>query len=255
MLKQKEQENINSFDKYFEKKNPIFINPYLFDLNVDSFNLINSLSDSYLPYDTGIEIECSYNYKNNKPYSKSVFDHISNIVENNSTESEQRLRIPTGLIGLKCVWDICEVLQEDFILSSSGIHLHIDLTKYYDSNIQNKFKNNSDFIKKELDTWNYKGTYNKWRDDLSGGWVGFNFIFKTIEFRICEMTFNYEKLIKRIIHCQYIVKCIIEKDEILSLLKQDSIINNNDRNSLLKIIQENKHNSNISNKSKTIYGV
>ena len=173
-------------------------------LNKDD-KAVQELALFYLPYSTGFEIEC---YCKDEADFK-VFRNIPDIMEADvSKGSEQRFRIPNGIKGLQCLFNISIVLKKEALFNSaSGIHYHIDCTDYYDE-IINNLSLNSDYILKELDKWNYKGTYNSRRVSIGGGatWVRAQSGFKTLEFRIGEMTFDYQLLFKRIVHCNAIVR-------------------------------------------------
>ena len=164
----------------------------------------------YLPYSTGFEIECDIKTTCNK----DAFTSIKNIMEVDVNNYEQRFRIPNGLDGLKCLFEISVLLKEHALINNgSGIHYHIDFTDYYDSLSNSIIYRNKDWILKELDTWDYKGTYNT-RDirfTSSHNWVRFQADFKTMEVRIGEMTFDYGMLFKRITHCNDIARRLKEQ--------------------------------------------
>lgn len=209
--------------------NPI---PLLSLVSKESIDYVNSL----LPYSTGFEIECNYN----KQYNIDNFKSIPNILAVNNDSSEQRYRIPNGLKGILCLYTISQQLainsEEN---KGSGIHYHIDCTDCFEFITERFLNENSEWILKELDTWNYQGTYNlrKVSKESNHNWLRGNEQFKTMEFRIGEMTFDYKILIKRILHCNAIIKHLkdklgvpvkpsnydINKLEILEYLKGDSI--------------------------------
>ena len=164
--------------------------------------------NSYLPYSTGIEIEC-----NELPtYKISEFQNIPDIMEVGSSKNEQRFRIPNGLKGLICLYNICEKLHTNCSLNmGSGIHYHIDMTDAADLVFNNEFiAKHNDYIIGELIKWN---TAKKLNSDAAcsldcRGWVNFQSGFKTMEIRIGEMAFDYPTLVKRIIDGNRIAKHI-----------------------------------------------
>lgn len=163
--------------------------------------------NNYLPYSSGFEIEC------NKlcTFSIEAFKMIPDIMDINVDVSEQRFRIPNGVAGLICLYNICEQLKENSELNmGSGIHYHIDMTDCYESITNEVIKNNKDWILKELESWEYKGTYNPKEVSRYRSWVRFNEI-KTMEVRIGEMSFDYEVLVKRIIHANQITRRLREE--------------------------------------------
>lgn len=167
----------------------------------------------------------------------------------NNSYYEQRYRIPSGIKGIKCLYDIAFKLQINSIKTKSGIHYHVDCTdlsqikenKYYEED-RNKSLYHMDYLGKyselilsELDIWRYSGTYNK-RAFTNGGfsWIRLNTQFKTVEFRIGEMTFDYKVLLKRIVHINAIMRHVKneligdymrENHPILKYKEEDSIEN------------------------------
>lgn len=160
--------------------------------------------DSYLPFSVGIEIECD----NKKSFNEQIFKNIPNIIEVNCSSNEKRFRIPNGLKGMVCLFEITKLLKKECLLNPlSGIHYHIDMTDVFHFIDTTIIENNKNYILEELDTWEYKGTYNKRDVKLNVRcWVRFDSYKKTCEFRIGEMTFDYELIFKRILHCTDIIK-------------------------------------------------
>lgn len=160
---------------------------------IDYFN-------NLIPYSTGIEIECGYGVN----YNRENFAAIPDIMHISNDSSEQRYRIPNGIRGIICLYFISIQLKLNSELNfGSGIHYHIDCTDCY-RDLIGLFGLNSkipEWVLEELDSWNYKGTYN----DRKSSWIRFNSL-ETLEIRIGEMTFEYPLLLKRIIHCNDIVR-------------------------------------------------
>lgn len=179
----------------------IYYNP-LSLLNIKNQKILDSI-DNYLPYSTGFEIECDQ-----LNFIPKKFWDIPDIMDVNCDMNEQRFRIPNGLKGLICLYNICERLKLDCAINNgSGIHYHIDMTDWFDSINKEIIELNSEWILKELDTWNYKGKYNPRQLGLDyNGWIKFQNHFKTAEFRIGEMSFDYNILVTRIIHANRIIK-------------------------------------------------
>lgn len=215
-------ENINIIDKDLED---YLYNPLIL-ITVKDESIINRVN-KLLPYSTGFEIEC---FKS-EFFKDSNFTIIPNILAVQTDDYEQRYRIPNGISGLICLFNICNQLRLDSKLNPlSGIHYHIDTTDCFED-LKKVALNNQNWILNELDSWNYKGTYNARGIDISQRWIKFNCL-KTFEFRIGEMSFDYKVLVNRIIHANNIVKRlkdqinipeptypIIEADKILDYLK------------------------------------
>lgn len=177
--------------------NILYINPYEIQSNKEA-NLL-------LPYSIGIEIECSKNPEK----ENSIYDSIETIPYlmeyNTPNDTENKFRIPNGKEGLICLYEISNYCKENLLLNdASGIHYHVDCTDWMDDVKKHEISENiSDYILNELDSWNYKGKFNKrniaWNKKLN--WVNIRSnTFKTIEYRIGEMTFDYSTLLKKIVH-------------------------------------------------------
>lgn len=158
-----------------------------------------------LPFSIGIEIECD----KRPTFDLSDFTTIDNIMDVNIDSTEQRFRIPSGLNGLKCLYDISLMLYKNSVINpGSGIHYHIDCTSFFDKITREVLNLNSKGILAELSDWNYVGSYNS--KSVSYGmdhsWIRRQEDFKTLECRIGEMTFEYKLFFKRIIHLSQIIK-------------------------------------------------
>lgn len=166
-----------------------------------------------IPYSTAFEIECNivdaeeYTYESNQKIAlhNEIFKSIPDIMSVNNDIGEQRYRIPSGIRGIICVYNIANKLKIHSLLNpSSGIHYHVDCTDCF-NNIYDLFYSDlshTKYILDELDTWLEGDTAT---NRGIGSWFKFNSL-QTIEFRMGEMTFEYRKLIQRIIHCNAMVK-------------------------------------------------
>lgn len=163
--------------------------------------------DSLLPYSVGMEFEC--NKKSN--YDVEIFKSISDMIEVLVDSGEQRYRIPSGIKGIYCLKELSDNLKEYSTLNDgSGIHYHIDMTECFHLLNKNIIENNKEWVLKELDTWGYKGRYNRrdcdYKESQYSLWCVFQKHFQTAEIRIGEMTFEYDLLMKRILHCSDIIR-------------------------------------------------
>lgn len=171
--------------------------------------IVQKLALFYFPYSVGFEIETMTS-------DIRIFDEIPYLMENKSSVSELRFRIPNGIKGIQCLFNISIYLKKYTELNpDSGIHYHVDCTDVYDLFTFDFINKQSEYILTELDKWEYKGTYNPRLCVFSGNrnWVRFKDTLKTMEIRIGEMTFDYELLFERIRHCNEIVKTL--KDNLL----------------------------------------
>lgn len=175
---------------------------------------LKSVANSYLPYSTGMEIECNIKSTNGSRrdsiFVEEMFKSISNIMAVDIDNHEQRFRIPKGVEGAICLYNITEKLKEYSSLNpASGIHYHIDftdITRDQFNNLLEQHRGTNSFILKALKSWDYKGNYNSWYVSGAKDAVRFHKTYQTVEFRIGEMTFDYELIMKRILHCQNICK-------------------------------------------------
>jgi hypothetical protein len=160
--------------------------------------------DSFLPYSTGFEIECDYGAN----YNVECFNAIPNIMEVRNGSTEQRYRIPSGLTGLICLQDICEQLRLNSAMNlESGIHYQVDCTDWFHDINSELLEKHKEWILLELDSWDYKGTYNSRNVVMYGHtWVRSNSEHGTLEFRCGEMSFDYNHLVTRIISANSIVR-------------------------------------------------
>lgn len=205
----------------------VYNNPQLL-LALDNAEEIGLL---YLPYSTGIELEC---FKK-ETYNLAAFEAIPNIMAVNVDDSEQRYRIPNGIKGLVCLYNLCETLTEHSLLNrGSGLHYHVDFTDKPQLINSEYLDRHKEWILEELETWNYRGTFNT-KDVYidSRAWVRFcsgNYSKEkiTMEVRIGEMSFSYSILAKRIIHCNKIAQKIkLNGDNHINLMKLKAILEKN----------------------------
>jgi hypothetical protein len=168
---------------------------------------LRKVADLILPYSTGIEIEC------NSSLNGEFLLNRCGLMEVDCSHHEQRIRLKPGVEGMASLFKSCKILQENYELNNeSGIHYHIDCTDISSNDyeiLRDKYSKNPDFILKALKSWNYQGNYNSWKVGSHSGHptaVRFNGDFRTVEFRIGEMTFDYELIMRRIISCQNIVR-------------------------------------------------
>jgi hypothetical protein len=170
----------------------------------ETIDYINNL----IPYSSAFEIECdmvgnpkygSIEWENHN----NTFKAIPDIMAVSNDTNEQRYRIPNGLKGIICLFNICTQLKMHSLLNPlSSIHYHVDCTDYWGEAFKDKVIRNQDWILSELDTW--------LGNDIAINrsmecWFKINDL-KTIEFRLGEMTFDYRIILKRIMHCNSMVR-------------------------------------------------
>lgn len=177
-------------------------------LTIKDKEIINQVNN-LISYSTGFEIECD---QNKNIYKVENFTSIPDIMDVDNSTCEQRYRIPNGIKGMLCLYNICYQLKINSLLNSgSGIHYHIDCRDapilYKDNKILDE---NSDWILPILDTWDFRGSQSRGIGS-SGIWIRISY-HKTLEFRIGNMSFDYKVLLKNIISANNIVRRL--KDEL-----------------------------------------
>ncbi len=204
----------------------IYLNPLPL-LEIKS-SLIKEGIDNYLPYSCGIEFECLQ--KSN--YNEFNFSIIPNIMSVQTDSSEQRYRIPNGLKGMICLYDICKLMKEQSLLDlSSSNHYHFDFNDVLNMKDGYMYSNSSDFITKE-NTDYINQELIKWGTVkvINSNWMRFFNQLGTLEIRIGEPTFDYDIIIKRLIDgcriSKYLKNLYYSSNEEKKLLRLQLQLNN-----------------------------
>lgn len=167
------------------------------------------LASYYLPAETGIEIEV----RESASYEARPAIRQLHLVDSSSDSGEQRFCIRGGEEGMIELYKVCQILKKYYKLNKeSGIHYHTSapwVSRHVGVYIEDR-PNEFGWVLDELSKWGYTGEYNKRNItcDTKGNWVNMRPTLETVEYRIGEMSFDYDILIKRIIHCHSITKRI-----------------------------------------------
>jgi hypothetical protein len=186
-------------------------------------NKLKSIADNMLPTTTGFEFET--NAMTNAGYYEvsermKCIDGIKYVQNDNE---EFRFTIPRGINGMVCLDKTLEIYKQLlFKNTGSGIHIHVFILPKYRNKLEtylNFLKNNEydNFILRWLDKYKYRGSFNSREIGTSSSshrWVRMNNNLTTLEFRIFEMTFEYEELIKIVLDLHNLMK------EIYSVLEE-----------------------------------
>ena len=172
------------------------------------------IANNLIPRNTGIEIECLQGPNFDIKYFQKI-----KLEELYIAEEEHKFQIHAGIKGMNEIFKVCECLKEYSLFTDSGIHYHINTGPHFkmlremkDTKWDCEDYNCFSWVLKELEAWNYKGAYNSKRiGNEKKSWVYFHQYYSTAEFRIGEMSFDYELIIKRILHCHSIVKRMIRQ--------------------------------------------
>lgn len=203
-------------------------------------------ANSLLPYSIGMEFECAPTVQSERdPYFRTyignigstqtqiaIKERIPGIMDIECDGSEQRFRIPSGIKGLVCLWYITVYLKEFYGLNNnSGVHYHVDMsdmTEFWQDMMNNSYyrdrfiQKNNNWVINSLKAWKYKGTYNSMVITYNSKQaVKFHSLYKTMEVRIGEMTFDYQLLFKRISNCSNIATKI--RKDLLALKKAPKV--------------------------------
>lgn len=182
-------------------------------------------ANQFLPYSVGIEIEASFKFESSDKCKRNLLNFLpfSPVLDVDVSIGETSVRVPEGIGGLCTIYKLCEFLKENYYFNpDSGIHYHIDFTQEFlhlFPSMEDKSKIKK-IILDSLESWNYTGRFNRKDVNFDGNkkyvWVNFRDQYSTIEVRIGEMTFDYETMIKRILHLQNISRLVkkILSDEI-----------------------------------------
>lgn len=188
----------------------IFTNPLALHLMGEKMQRI---ANKYLPFSIGIEVECKWKDGNESrlEMEDKCRKDIPGLMDVEHDSSEKRFRISAGWKGLVQLYQITEFLKETCCFNpESGIHYHIDMTYrgrckffHYFDEYEPKFQ----WIITELEKWNYQGSYNAKgvEENNKGYWVNFSKM-GTMEVRIGEMSFDYNHILRRIIHCCHLAE-------------------------------------------------
>lgn len=227
-----------SINLYNEVKEIIKVSPLLLLDRIEDLEILE-ICNSFLPYSIGIEIESPYLIKEEEPKIEGLYLLAKRTI---ASYEEVTFRIPNGYKGLLALELFSNEIKSYLTKSNSGNHYHIDLGLDFPS-LSNYIIREKDYVLKELDTWNYKGNYNKREVGIGKGkWVNLRDDFGTVEIRIGELAIDYFTLFKRITHCCDIVKEVRIKNNLVSNLYYDNNIN---KEEILTSVDDVQRNYNI----------
>ena len=174
------------------------------------------LAHWYFPRDAGIEFEIELpNLCNNAGdvwslcpegfLSEDLINEIDELQlrDKSYQYKEQTFRISSGEQGMIQLYKLSHILKKYFSLNPPLIN-----TSNCSRVLENKIT--GEIFLKELDSWGYNGIFNQreLRVMSKGTWINLRWDYGTVEYRIGEMTFDYDLLIKRIVHCHSITRKI-----------------------------------------------
>lgn len=179
---------------------------------------------SMIPYQFGLEIECSP-VRECPPMFKN-----KGCLDESVSSREARFRIIPGADGMKTLFELCNHLKEHYHPNPQGaLHIHVDSREkgfiggFFTGNDYSKKLSDKDFcesILSKLDDVGYIRSYNSRLVTYvtsAATWVRFQDTKQTIEYRIFDVSFEYEDLVKSVIKAQKVTKFI--KSQIASKSK------------------------------------
>lgn len=182
-------------DRAKKIKELLYSNPNL----LLSLPLGEAVGRKCLPFSLGFEFECHQG----ENYDLGVFKSIPNIMAVSVGGTEQRYRIPSGLKGLICLFDIANNMKIYSLLNEqSGIHIHVNFTDC-DKPVTDSFLEEiSPWLLSELDQYDeHPDGYNKRKIGRTKcNWVKACTGYGTWEFRVFRQTFEYSRLLDYAIH-------------------------------------------------------
>lgn len=157
-------------------------------------------ADSFLPRDSGIEVEVAY--------KKHHFRKLPDIVSFNDKNDlggypEKRFRIASGITGLIQLFEVSKFLKKECVFNPDAcIHVHVscadtiinkfEWSKRLKPRCKNIVDNFSCHFDKEIVNAN---PIMKSGDIGKHAWVNYNHGFGTLEIRAVPMTFEYSDLV------------------------------------------------------------
>ena len=184
-------------------------------------NLIRYIN-SIFTRDIGIEIEAILKSNYSIDDFHEAWNNANLACSEDSDDNEIRIRLNVYDNKIsRCLIDLylgLELIKKYYKLNRlSGIHYHVDCPEIFlNSNIYRNYdnivSNQHEWVFKALSSWNY--------NEVRGGnirqisickWsqVRIHTSYKTLEYRIGEMTFDYSLILKRIIHVINITNKIV----------------------------------------------
>jgi hypothetical protein len=175
-----------------------------YTLNIIRDKKLLRTADLMLPRTTGIEIEC----RTEDTYAlENELKTVKGITTANVSYSEVDFSFVAGHKGFIALYNALELIKKHCNINpASGIHYHIGVNDLKLSNILNYFSitytRNLDWVLTKLESWGYKGNFNKKEVSFNKQWVKLHSDYDTIEYRIGGMTFDYKKIIAKVLHAQ-----------------------------------------------------
>ncbi len=196
---------MNSFEKQVLT---ILVNePSIFNAKIKRLGNVkhaHRIINEYLPFRVGIEFEhgeVPYNYFYDSNSLGLYFNHGITL---GSSETQVSFK---GYKNLIYLYKYLNFLSDTVPFNlDSGIHIHIDATNFFESiNVMSIPQSIIDYI---IQIFDYTGSYN---DHIMSTWkqaIRIHGRYQTLEYPIFKMTYNYSDLVKWILICSYLNKCV-----------------------------------------------
>ena len=154
----------------------------------------------YLPFRIGIEFEYGDKSGDFNPY-QFYFNYG---VDNGIDELRVSFKSYKYLINL---YKLLNHMNETVPFNTgSGIHIHVDASSFFETINTNSIPQSIvDYLIKIAD---YTGRYNEHKLSTDKEAIRIHSEYSTLEYRIFKMTYDYPVLVKWILICSYINKCV-----------------------------------------------
>lgn len=205
--------------------------PYLLESVKDSKLL--KVANSMMPKSVGLEFECALIDENTKEEVLDLLTNVQGVITFHYTKSETSFRIAEGYKGMIALYKVLEIFKRYYAINpSSGIHYHVSTMLNMDNlndrvgHVINPHTSTPNFLKwslNALDRWGYKGQFNERKICFNKEWIKLHTRYDTIEYRIGKMTFEYSKIMKRILNVQNITIKLENQLAVINLLYTFSI--------------------------------
>ena len=197
-------------------------------MSEDRLDYAKGITDNLVRYinsiftrDIGIEIEAILKDEYSIFDFHEAWNNANLVCSENSDSDEIRIRLNFYNNSIsKCLIDLylgLEIIKKYYKLNIlSGIHYHVDCPEIFlNCNLYGYFNTVSDqhkWVFKALSSWNYdevKGSNARQISIDKWSQVRIHRCYKTLEYRIGEMTFDYSLILKRIVHVTNITNKIV----------------------------------------------
>lgn len=198
--------NITTMNSFEKQVLTILVNePSIFNAKIKRLGNVkhaHRILNSYLPFRVGIEFE----HGETTPSYNTCYGYLNFNYGINSDGCETKVSF-RGYKNLIELYRYLNLLSDTVPFNEgSGIHIHIDARSFFENITTNSIPQSIiDYI---IRIFNYTGLYNEHRMSIWKQAIRIHSYYTTLEYRIFKMTYNYSELVKWILICSYLNKCV-----------------------------------------------